>query len=340
MQTIVVRYLEVITSRDGVPGTSVLLGTEIYENIKEVLIPGIPQPKGDRALHPVFFTKCFLGIDNHLWRVESVAATPADAQQPAFFSVLIKRHDVSKEIFLYQTLKSNKGLTAQKILGQQGTLVEVDYGFVQRAGRMNAISKTNKRYMDTLLEAEMHKRRLAVVVKVISANLIQVAPVTSREIKPGDRTAFKLDRSTLEKMPRYQNSGKESYVICSMLECVSVQRILPPVSYFKEGRSSGRNANYGIALSRSESKKLKNALIHAIGAGDHVPYNDVLQSQRQVDQLQASVESLTAQLKAQAQRLNHLSAVERLAKSWAESMGRDYEDELEFQCALDAENGL
>lgn len=337
MQTIVVRYLETVTGSGGAVVETVL-GSETYEDIKEALIPGVPQAKPGRVPHPVFITKCFVGVNNHLWRLESVSTAQANAQQPAIFSVLIKRHDVSKEIFLYQTLKSNKVLTAQKLLGQQGTLVEVDYGFVQQTGRINALSKTNKRYMDTLLEAEMHKRRLAVVVKVISGNLIQVAPVTSQTIKPGDKTAFKLDQSTLDKMPRYQNSGKDSYVICSMLECVSVQRILPPVSYFKNGRDSGRNVNYGIALSRAEEKKLKSALVHAVGASDYVPYNEVLQVQLKADHLQVSVESLAAELEAQTERLSQLSAVERLAKSWAEAMGRNYDEELEFQRALDEEN--
>ncbi|KPX42618.1 hypothetical protein ALP26_103843 [Pseudomonas savastanoi pv. glycinea] len=69
-----------------------------------------------------------------------------------------------------------------------------------------------------------------------------------------------------------------------------------------------------------------------------MPYNDVLQVQLRADQLQVSVESLTAELEAQTERLNQLSAVERLAKSWAEAMGRNYEEELEFQRALDEEN--
>ncbi|EGH12570.1 MULTISPECIES: hypothetical protein [Pseudomonas syringae group] len=53
---------------------------------------------------------------------------------------------------------------------------------------------------------------------------------------------------------------------------------------------------------------------------------------------QVSVESLAAELEAQTERLSQLSAVERLAKSWAEAMGRNYDEELEFQRALDEEN--
>ena len=98
MQTIVVRYLETVTDSGGAVAETVL-GTETYDDIKEALIPGVPQAKLGRAPHPVFITKCFVGVSNHLWRLESVSTAQANAQQPAIFSVLIKRHDVSKEIF-------------------------------------------------------------------------------------------------------------------------------------------------------------------------------------------------------------------------------------------------
>lgn len=338
MQTIVVRYFEtVIDNTTGAP-SQVLLGMETYDDIREALIPGIPRPKLGKTSHPVFITKCFISVSNHLWKLESVTATPATAQGPAVFTVLLQRHDVSKEVFLNQTLKKNKTQTAHKLLGRQGTLVEVDYGFVQQTGRTDASSKTNKRYMDTLLEAEMHKRRLAVVVKVISGNLVQVAPVTSSPTTPGDKSAFKIEQTTLDKMPRYQNSGKDSYVLCSMLECVSVQRILPPISYFGGGKNSGRNVNYTVALSKSEAKLLKAALIHAVGASGYVPYNDVLQAEIKAAQLQETINQLNVDLAARTAELAQLAPVEALAKSWATSMGLDYDEELEFCRALDAEN--
>ncbi|MGY2189399.1 PemK-like protein [compost metagenome] len=340
MQTIVVRYLETVINKITGGSSQVVLGTETYEDIRETLIAGMPRSKPGTAPHPVFLTKCFINDSNHLWRLESIKSTAATATRPAVFSVLIQRQDVSKEIFLNQTLKKDKSLKLQKLLGRQGKLVEVDYGFVQRSARTDASSKSNKRYMDTLLEAEMHKRRLAVVVKVISKNLVQVAPVTSRAIAVEDRSAFKLEQATLDKMPRYQNSGKESYVLCSMLECVSTQRILPPISYFGDGRDTGRSVKYPVALSVTESKLLRSALIHAVGASGYVPYNDLLQAQLKAQKLQEVVDQLNTELDIRNIALRQLVAVQKLAKRWATDMGLEYEDELEFQRNLDAENDV
>lgn len=338
MQTIVVRYLEtVINHATGALSQSVL-GTETYDDIREALIPGVPRPKAGKTPYPVFLTKCFVNVSNHLWRLESVTSTLPTPTQPTIFSVNIQRHDVSKEIFLYQTLKKDKSLKVHRLLGRQGTLVEVDYGFVQQSARSDSSSKTNKRYMDTLLEAEMHKRRLAVVVKVISGNLVQVAPVTSRPHTAGDKSSFKMEQTTLDKMPRYQNSGKDSYVLCSMLECVSIQRILPPISYFNAGKNSGRNVKYTVTLNSAEEKLLRSALIHAVGAGGYVPHNDLLQAELKAEKLAEQIEQLTSDLKDRNRALDAFGPVQRLARRWALEMGLEYEEELEFQRDLDTDN--
>lgn len=137
-------------------------------------------------------------------------------------------------------------------------------------------------------------------------------------------------------MPRYQNSGKDCYVLCSMLECVSIQRVLPPVSYFSEGKNTGRNVKYTVALSGTETKQLKASLIHAVGASGYVPYNDVLQTQLKVDQLQEIIDQLKADLKARDGALERLVPVQHLAERWAVDMGLVFEEELEFQRNLDA----
>ncbi|MFJ5300029.1 hypothetical protein ACIQAL_26355 [Pseudomonas sp. NPDC088368] len=336
MQTIIIRYLESVVDGEG-KISHVLVGAESYEGIKEALIPAMPRPKPGKVPHPVFLTKCFADIDHHVWRLENVTAELTDGQPPAVYHVYIKRHDISKEEFLYQTLKKNPATTISKLL-RQGTLVEVDYGFVQQTARSTAELKTNKRYMDTLLDAEMHKRRLAVVVKVISKNLIQVAPITSQSAADGDRTIFKLEQDTLDKMPRYKHSGKDSHVICSMLESVSIQRVLPPTSYFKN--TTGRNPNYGVALSRGEIRTLKESLVHAVGASDYVPFNEVVLERKSVQERDASIVQLNEQLAAAQAKVDELMAIERMAKRWTEEMGRNFAEEVEFQHDLDREDGL
>jgi len=335
MQTIIIRYLESGVDGNGTVSHTVL-GVEVYDGIKEALIPAMPRPKHGRDPHPVFLTKCFTDIEHHAWRLENITVELTNGLAPAVYDIYIKRHDISKEEFLYQTLKKNPATSITKLI-RQGTLVEVDYGFVQQTARSTAELKTNKRYMDTLLEAEMHKRRLAVVVKVISRNLIQVAPVTSQDAADGDRTIFKLDQDTLDKMPRYKHSGKDSYVICGMLESVSIQRVLPPTSYFKSG--TGRNPNYGVALSRAQIKTLKESLVHAVGASDYVPFQDVLQLRRAIEGLEANIAQLTEQLATSEARANELGISDRMARRWAVEMGRDFAEEVEFQRELDIENG-
>ena len=336
MQTIIIRYLESGVDGEGKVSHTVL-GVEVYDGIKEALIPAMPRPKQGRDPHPVFLTKCFTNIEHHAWRLENITVELTNGAAPAVYDIYIKRHDISKEEFLYQTLKKNPATSITRLI-RQGTLVEVDYGFVQQTARSTAELKTNKRYMDTLLEAEMHKRRLAVVVKVISRNLIQVAPVSSQDAADGDRTIFQLDQDTLDKMPRYKHSGKDSYVICGMLESVSIQRVLPPTSYFKGGRS-GRNPNYGVALSRAQIKTLKESLVHAVGASDYVPFQEVVQLKRSIDGLEADIAKLTEQLAASEAKVNELGVSYRMAKRWAEEMGRDIAEEIEFQMELDRENG-
>lgn len=334
MQTIIIRYLESGIDGEGNPSHT-LLGVEVYDGIKEALIPAMPRPKPGRDPHPIFLTKCFTNVEHHAWRLENITVGLTDGAAPAVYDIYIKRHDISKEEFLYQTLKKNPAISITKLI-RQGTLVEVDYGFVQQTARSTAELKTNKRYMDTLLEAEMHKRRLAVVVKVISRNLIQVAPVTSQDAADGDRTIFKLDQDTLDKMPRYKHSGKDSHVICGMLESVSIQRVLPPASYFKGG--TGRNPNYGVTLSRAQIKTLKESLVHAVGASDYVPFQEVLQLRRVIEGLEVNIAQLTEQLAATEARANELEASDRMAWRWAAEMGRDFAEEVEFQRELDREN--
>lgn len=335
MRTIIVRYFEAVIDLVTQLKSSNLLGVETYEDIHEALIPGVPIPKAGNPPHPVFVTKCFSGVSNHRWKLVSVSGTASTLTHPAVFSVLLQSHDVSREVFLNQTLTKNPSQKSRQLL-RQGTLVEVDYGFVQNTGRSDASTKANKRYTDTVLLAEMHKRRLAVVVKVLSENLIQVAPVTSRVPPAGDKSAFQIEEATIDKLTRYQQSGKPSFVLCGMLECVSVQRILPPLTY-GTGSTVGRNVRYAAALSKAEEKLLKASLLHAVGASGYVPYNDLLQEQRKSAQLDEQVQELTEALRQRDERIKSYTAVESLAKGWAKNMGLDYESEVDFERQAEAE---
>ncbi|MCF4996085.1 hypothetical protein [Pseudomonas fluorescens] len=332
MQTIIVRYFETVIDQASGKEISRLLGSESYEGIREALIPGLPMAKAGKTPPPVFVTKCFSTSQCHRWELVSVASTPATGDAPAVFTILLKSVDISNEVFLYQTLKKDKNQTLSKLVWP-GTLVEVDYGFVQHTGRTDASTKTNKRYSDTLLAGEMYKRRLAVVVKVVSSNLVQVAPVTSIAPSAGDKSVFQISQVTLDRMPRYKYSGKSSYVLCGRTESVSIQRLLPPVSF---GTSiPSRNVRYTIRLSRGEEKLLKAALMHAVGVTNHVPHNQFLQEKLKADQLQQEVERLNLELGTFRTALEALTTVERMAKRWASEWELDYDEDLGIQREMD-----
>lgn len=333
MQTIIVRYFETVI--DPATGNQVprLLGTESYDDIREALIPGLPQAKRGKAPPPIYVTKCFSTTQFHRWELVSVTSTAATATEPAVFTIFLRSQDVSKEVFLYQTLKMDKNQKVNRLL-RPGTLVEVDYGFVQHTGRTDASMKTNKRYSDTLLAGEMYKRRLAVVVKVVSSNLVQVAPVTSQEPAPGDKSVFQITQATLNRMPRYRRSGKSSYVLCGRTESVSIQRLLPPLSYGSNTQS--RNVRYTVALTKPEEKLFKASMLHAVGVTNYVPHNDFLQEKLRADQLEEEVTRLTQQLEASRAALEAMTTVENLAKRWAQEWELPYAEDLEVQRGLDA----
>lgn len=262
MNTIVIRYFE--KKHYGAYGlaTMVPLGTERYESISEVLLPS-------DADHKVFYVKKFTGLVNYRWFVEGISRVSAPGTMPADFAVILSKAFVAgQEEYLRQTLRKT-GYRINSVV-QFGTLVEVDYGFVQNVGREDGMLKTNKRYCDTLQSGEMHKRRLAIVVRVTRATC-QVVPITSVVPAKHDKTCFQLAHATLKKMATWGSSGKDSWALCSMIESVSLTRILPPVTFYEQRgrRRHGRNLHYTLRLTEQEKALLKKSLLHAIGAGDY-----------------------------------------------------------------------
>lgn len=215
MPTIVVKYFQ--SGKDPETGDFLpdLLGVETFEDITEALVPSYS------TTHKVFYTKRFLKSTHHLWLVNSVGLTSVPGTDIAVYEVMLSQAPTENDEYLNQTLKKDRNTTAFKLL-RKGTLVEVDYGFAQDIGQSTGDVKTNKRYSDTLMRSEMHKRRLAVVIKVISKNLVQVAPVTSIQTR-GDKSEFQLEQSTIDQLPRYKDSGYNSYVLCNRLQAVSTQ---------------------------------------------------------------------------------------------------------------------
>ena len=89
---------------------------------------------------------------------------------------------------------------------------------------------------------------------------------------------------------------------------------------------------------RAQIKTLKESLVHAVGASDYVPFQEVLQLRRAIDGLEVNIPQLTEQLAASEAKANELEVSDRMARRWAVEMGRDFAEEIEFQKELDMEN--
>ena len=172
----------------------------------------------------------------------------------------------------------------------------------------------------------MHKRRLAIVVRA-SRGVCQVVPVTSKDPGITDKTAFQLSRATLDSLPAWGSSGKDSWAVCQMIESVSVSRILPPATdYQVRGQPRrGRNTHYTSRLTDAEKVLLKNSLLHSIGVTDYQQTKTRLVETR--DQLQAlttvatDLETANARIAALEAERQELLLYQEVAKDWGKGYG-------------------
>ncbi|WP_313457145.1 type II toxin-antitoxin system PemK/MazF family toxin [Stenotrophomonas sp.] len=320
MTDLIVRYFEEATGPNGQTTLS-LLGSETLDGVTEALLPGFSPS------FMVFCNKKFSRSTTYNWFVARIDAKPACADGPTSFDVVLQEPYVTSPVeYLNQTIRKS-GSSVEKVL-HQGSLVEVDYGFVQSVGKDDGSLKSNKRYSDTIQKGEMHKRRLCIVVKVRGAT-IQVVPITSEPSSSTDKTSFKIDSATLSDLTRYGTSGKDSYALCSMIETVSIRRVLPPESFYsvRGNRRQGRNVSYPAALGTADSQRLRAALLHSIGVTDYAELkDDVARLRRRCADLAPIPNELEATRHYAAElesRTMDLERYKRLAAKWASDLGLD-----------------
>jgi uncharacterized protein YifN (PemK superfamily) len=318
MDTIVIRYFEQI--KDLVAGTVSVspLGKETHESISEALMPGA-------GTHKIFCIKKFTGVANYRWFVEGIALISAPGIGPAEYSVTLSKIFTSvPEEYLQQTLKKT-GSSLNKVV-QFGTVVEVDYGFIQSIGREDGALRTNKRYCDTLQKGEMHKRRLAIVVRA-NRGICQVVPVTSDAPDDSDKTCFQLSRQTLDQLTSWGTSGKDSWAICKMVESVSINRILPPSTlYQSRGQNRrGRNTHYALRLTETEKGLLKTSLLHSIGVTDYQQNKIKLKEAREhllaLTSVATDLQAANARIATLEAERNELLLFKEVAQDWDKQMG-------------------
>lgn len=315
MDTIVIQYLE--QTKDLASGTYTLtpLGKETLESISEALLP-------DHGKHPVFCVKKFSNNANYRWHVEGVARVSPAASKPAIYTVTLSKLFSSNvpEEYLRQTL--DKTQQSLESLIRRGTLVDVDYGFIQSIAREDGEMRTNKRYCDTLQKGEMHKRRLAVVVRA-TRGIVQVAPVTSQAPPPTDKTCFKLSPNTMSHLAQWGASGKDSWVLTGMIETVSPCRILPPMTTRTKG--NGRSPHYSLRLSSHEDAEMKVCLSHSVGINDYqltkAKLAEAREDQKALQKLMAEVGALHVSLAALQHENRELQLVKEVAVDWSKQQG-------------------
>lgn len=203
------------------PENSILLGEEKHINIEEAFLPDLFNQNTS------FLSKKFSDKANYNWIVNSINESENISEKELIYSLYLSKN-ISKypEIFLSQTKKRTNKKVSSILF--KGTLVEVDFGFTQSIIKDKKIKKT-KRYPNVLQKNEMRKRRLAVVVKVLSDERVQVVPITSQD--PGnDKSTFKISDESLRSLVFYGQSGKDSWALCNMIQTVSITRINPPLS--------------------------------------------------------------------------------------------------------------
>ncbi|TKF78637.1 hypothetical protein FCV62_11515 [Vibrio kanaloae] len=276
------------TNSEAVKDSPLLLGTEESSNITQVLCP-----KGSLD-HKVTITKFFQGQDVHRWlitKIESSSNTVTDI-------FVTPRTPTKKEVFLTKTRKSHPNII-KKI--QKGTLVEIEFGYVQEIKRLDGEIRTNKRYPDMLHQGEMHKRRLAIVVGV-KGSLVRVVPISSEEKQDlRDKSIFEVSCNSVAELLNYNAPDKSSYAICNSMQTIAMSRILPPLSKQENKPFPYRDNRYPHKLIVNDLKNLEAALSASIGCGDYQTVKEERNSlkvklagkQARLDELESRINELT-----------------------------------------------
>lgn len=259
-----------------------LLGTEIYQNITEVALP-LPAEDG----HKITLTRYFSGKESHRWLIERVIHN-IPGQADLF---LTPRTECNSDIFLAKTYASKRNIAARLT---KGTLVEVEYGFIQSTKRITGKISSVKRYPDLLQHGEMHKRRLAIVVNS-RLPALQVIPVTSVAQDMSNKTIFEISFKSREKLVSYNEPEKPGFALGSMIQTVSLRRVLPPLTIQKGRRY--RDASYSHRLCSKDMKALEAAITTAVGYGDY----QIIRSER--NQLRKSIQQVNEQLLVMTEEL-------------------------------------
>jgi len=325
MNTFLVRYFEEMTD----PATGCVhqspLGQASYDNIVELLLPD-----KDRYEH-LYLNIQFIGNQTRRWRVESVFITPSSTNSPRLCDIKLKKHNGPVETYLNTTLLGGEKIAS---LLQFGTMVEVDYGFIPAIAKHNSNSLVSNTNTDALLSGELHKRRLALVVRA-SKEIVQVVPVTSDAPDAGDKTCFEIAPDSLKNLSRYSTSGERSWALCGMVDSVSPSRILPPETFRPKG-GTGRLFSYPERLPKQERVFMRGSLAHLAGITNFEELRDAHKELKEI-QMREKKKSKVVPVAETGQEIAKRAALYEVASHLAKNAKVDLEQLVQEQLDLNQE---
>lgn len=315
MPTISLRYVELDPAD---PTVKLILGTEIYDEVEESLLPKNPAPD-----KPVFMTKKFVGHIEYRWQVKAVVVVQCN---PVVFEVILGRSaQLAKSYYLPEILR---GKTIMSVL-QKYALVEVEFGHAPSVGKSDGDIKSNKRYVDTVQDGNMPKRRLAIVLRATSKRpsgaIVQVVPISSVAPHSGDRTAIEVT-SSLTRMAHY---NKKSWAICGMVESIAAGRIIAPMVDW--GKKQMRDTGFSTKLDAGLRPGFEAALLYGLDrANVNAQLTNSVTASTQLAAQNAILANENLQLKKQLAVLTalqqHAAAHEEMAKELAVQYGVSLEE--------------
>lgn len=314
MPTISLKYVELDPAN---PAVKLTLGTESYDEIEESLLPKNPLPN-----KPVFITKKFVGHAEYRWQVKAISVVQPN---PAIFEVTLGRSaQLSKSYYLPEILR---GKTIMSVL-QKYAFVEVEFGHAPSVGKSDGDIKSNKRYVDTVQDGNMPKRRLAIVLRATSKRpsgaIVQVVPISSVAPHPGDRTAIEVT-SSLTTMANY---NKQSWAICGMVESIAAGRIIAPMVNW--GRMETRDTGFSTKLDSALRPGFEAALLHGLDrANVNAQLTNAVTASTQLTAQNAILANQNLQLNAQLATLTALQQHAAVHEEMAKELAVLYEVSLE-----------
>jgi uncharacterized protein YifN (PemK superfamily) len=325
MNTFIVRYFEEVTDKTTGAVNKNQLGQASYDGIVELLLPN-----KSRYEH-LYLTIQFLGNGTQRWRVESVLIDSGSTNTPAVCNINLKKRNGPVETYLNTTLSGGGKIGS---LLQFGTMVEVDYGFIPAIAKHGSDLLLSNTSTDALLSGELHKRRLAFVVRA-SKETVQVIPVTSNAPDAGDKTCFEIDPDSLKNLSRYSTSGKRSWALCGMVDSVSPSRILPPETVSPRG-GTGRLASYPERLPKHERVFMRGSLAHLAGITNFEVLRDAYMELKEI-QLREKRKRKAAPVVETEQEIARMTALQEVASDLAKNAKVDLEQLVQEQMSCNVE---